>query len=61
MHLETHKSKENGMVVIGGGVGTGEDCNQRRRNFSQTDKFKSYIEQGSDYNNNNISWNIIPL
>lgn len=50
--METHKSKENGMVVIGDGVGTGEDYNQRRRNFSQTDKFKSYIEQDSNYNNN---------
>lgn len=59
MHLKNHKSKENGMVIIGGGVRTGEDCHQRRRNFSQTNS-RAILNRIVN-NNNSISWNIISL
>lgn len=46
MYLKTHKSKENGMVIIGGGVDWGRLSSEEEK--FQSDKFKSYIEQDSE-------------
>ena len=53
MYLGIHKSKANGMVAIGCKVGgTEEDDNREKKFQSDKDKFKNYIKQDSDYNNN---------